>query len=120
MKLYARSLELSRVLVKYYERDLAVPRLIHASGYDVSFPLPDSSTATAEILVTKNSLTGSSRDLAQQFLSRISFASTRLARCRDVSIAMAPPIPLDAPALLHGALYRQLSNRGAFLSGGVF
>src|SRR6516164_3420214 len=32
---------------------------------DVSFPLPNSSTATAEILVTKNSLTGSRRHVYQ-------------------------------------------------------
>jgi len=34
-------------------------------GDDVSFPLPDSSTATAEILVTKNSLANSGRDVYQ-------------------------------------------------------
>jgi len=34
-------------------------------GDDVSFPLPDSSTATAEILVAKNSLAGSGRDVYQ-------------------------------------------------------
>jgi hypothetical protein len=34
-------------------------------GDDLSFPLPNSSTATAEILVTKNSLTGSGRDVYQ-------------------------------------------------------
>jgi hypothetical protein len=36
-----------------------------APGDDVSFPLPNSSTVTAEILVTKNSLTGSGRDVYQ-------------------------------------------------------
>ena len=36
-----------------------------APGDDVSFPLPNSSTATAEILVTKNSVTGSGRDVYQ-------------------------------------------------------
>jgi hypothetical protein len=36
-----------------------------APGDDVSFPLPNSSTATAEILVTKNLLTGSGRDVYQ-------------------------------------------------------
>ena len=36
-----------------------------ASGDEVSFPLPNSSTATAEILVTKNSLTSSGRDVYQ-------------------------------------------------------
>lgn len=47
---------------------LTLPRLIAAPltpGDDVSFPLPNSSTATAEILVTKNSLTGSGRDVYQ-------------------------------------------------------
>jgi hypothetical protein len=36
-----------------------------APGDDVSFPLPNSSTATTEILVTKNSLAGSGRDVYQ-------------------------------------------------------
>ena len=36
-----------------------------APGDDVSFPLPNSSTSTAEILVAKNSLTGSGRDVYQ-------------------------------------------------------
>src|SRR5215469_10718862 len=36
-----------------------------AAGDDVSFPLPNSSTTTAEILVTKNSPTGSGRDVYQ-------------------------------------------------------
>ena len=34
-------------------------------GDDLSFPLPNSSSATAEILVTKNSLASSGRDLYQ-------------------------------------------------------
>src|SRR5689334_19371561 len=36
-----------------------------APGDDVSFPLPNSSTATAEILVAKNSLASSGRDVYQ-------------------------------------------------------
>ena len=36
-----------------------------APGDDISFPVPNSSTATAEILVTTNSLTGSCRDVYQ-------------------------------------------------------
>ena len=40
-----------------------------ARGDDVSFPLPNSSTATAEILVNKNSQTGSGRDVYQAAIS---------------------------------------------------
>jgi hypothetical protein len=42
-----------------------------AAGDDVSFPLPNSSTATAEILVTKNSLTGSGRDVYQALIGYV-------------------------------------------------
>jgi len=45
---------------------VTLPPLIAAHigpGDDVSFPLPDSSIATAEILVIKNTLTGSGRDV---------------------------------------------------------
>jgi len=50
------------------ESKVTLPPLIAdhvAPGDDVSFPLPNSSTATAEILVAKNPLTGSGRDVYQ-------------------------------------------------------
>jgi hypothetical protein len=53
---------------------VTLPPLISAHmvpGDDVSFPLPNSSTATPEILVTKRSLTGSGRDVYQALIGYV-------------------------------------------------
>src|SRR5262249_44834021 len=53
---------------------VSLPPLIAAHiapGDDLSFPLPNSSTATAEILVTKKSLTRSGRDVYQAAIAYV-------------------------------------------------